>query len=115
MMALGGSDFTNSFAALAQGSARDEIADREAYDRWAKDWQARIGPNASAIMQAANPMIIPRNHRIEAVIEAALNGDDAPFHALSRALATPFDAPDDPALTNPPVAGEEVTRTFCGT
>jgi uncharacterized protein YdiU (UPF0061 family) len=41
-------------------------------------------------MRAVNPAFIPRNHRVEAVIEAAVNRDDfAPFEELLTVLANP--------------------------
>ena len=69
-----------------------------------------------ARMQAVNPALIPRNHRVEEVIQAALAGDFAPFHRLNTALSEPF--ADDPAmadLTQAPAPEAEVTQTFCGT
>ena len=118
LMQAGGSDFTNSFAALRRGSARDEIADRAAYDLWHARWQARLEREADPelTMAKANPFVIPRNHRIEEVIAAAVTSDDAPFHRLHAALADPFaDRPETAWLTKPPAAAEEVRATFCGT
>jgi putative spermidine/putrescine transport system permease protein len=41
--------------------------------------------------RAANPAVIPRNHRVEQVIQAALAGDLAPFQALLAVVtALPF-------------------------
>ena len=65
-------------------------------------------------MQAANPAVIPRNHRIEQMIEAAVAGDMAPFERLMTALATPFEE-TDPELQRPPTEDEIVPATFCGT
>ena len=65
-------------------------------------------------MNAANPVIIPRNHRIEEMIQAAVAGDLAPFNRLMSALATPF-AATDPDLHRPPSQSEIVPATFCGT
>ncbi len=118
LMQAGGSDFTNTFRALANGSARDEIADRDGYDAWHATWQARIGasPEATEIMARANPVFIPRNHQIERMIDAAIEGNDAPFHRLNAVLATPFDdQPDAADLRRPPTRAERVTATFCGT
>jgi uncharacterized protein YdiU (UPF0061 family) len=64
-----------------------------------------------------NPAVIPRNHRIEQVIVAAVERNDfAPFEALSAALSRPYDerAPDD-YYTQPPRMDERVLQTFCGT
>lgn len=65
-------------------------------------------------MQATNPRIIPRNHRVEAVLSQALKGDYKPFHDLHEALKTPF-AKNHDGLDTPPRPEEEVSYTFCGT
>ncbi|MHA6347015.1 protein adenylyltransferase SelO [Roseivivax sp. CAU 1761] len=117
-MQAGGADFTNTFRALLHGTARDEFTDPASFDGWAERWQRRIAgePDPKAVMARANPAIIPRNHRIEEAIAAAVAGDDAPFHRLGAALATPFS--DDPAhadLRRAPRPDEVVQATFCGT
>jgi uncharacterized protein YdiU (UPF0061 family) len=69
-----------------------------------------------AAMRRVNPMFIPRNHRIEAVIAAAVEGDYAPFEELLLVLSKPYE--DQPAFTdyaNPPQPHERVCQTFCGT
>jgi uncharacterized protein YdiU (UPF0061 family) len=67
-------------------------------------------------MSAVNPAYIPRNHRVEAVIKAAVEQEDfAPFDELMAVLARPFD--DQPALSHcgqPPAADERVLQTFQG-
>ena len=114
MMQTQGADFTNVFAALGHDTARDQFTDRAAFDDWHARWAARIGADAPDIMAAANPQIIPRNHRIEAMIEAAVAGDMAPFERLMGALRSPFDLQDDD-LRRPPTTAEIVPATFCGT
>ncbi len=111
-------DFTNTFRALSDGTARDQFADPTAFDSWETQWRARLAdaPDADSVMRAANPVLIPRNHRIEEAIAAAVQGDDAPFHRLHRALSRPF--ADDAAyadLRSPPTPAEAVRATFCGT
>jgi uncharacterized protein YdiU (UPF0061 family) len=68
-------------------------------------------------MRAVNPAFIPRNHRIEAVIEAAVERKDfAPFEELLLVLAKPFDDQAHFALyMDPPQPHERVCQTFCGT
>jgi len=121
-MARGGADFTRTFRGLAGGSARGEFAEPAAFDAWAGEWRARLAregaspATAEARMAAANPALIPRNHRVEQAIAAAVGGDLAPFHRLATALSRPF--ADDPAtaeLAAGPAADERVRHTFCGT
>lgn len=119
-MASENADFTRTFRGLGTGTARNEFTDRGAFDSWEPDWRARIAQEAAGVpaevMAAVNPVRIPRNHRIEQAITAALDGDFAPFERLNGALAAPY-APD-PAnvdLEAAPWPGEIVSRTFCGT
>jgi uncharacterized protein YdiU (UPF0061 family) len=111
-------DFTNTFRALAYPQARDQFTDPTAFDGWAEGWRARLAreDDPDAVMRAANPWIIPRNHRIEAMIQAAVAGDYAPFEHLMTALATPHAETDgNQDLTRPPKPDEVVPATFCGT
>ncbi|NKX45818.1 protein adenylyltransferase SelO [Roseicyclus persicicus] len=124
-MAANGADFTRTFRALSgpdPALARDEFIDPTALDPWLARWQARLAaegrdePARIAAMQATNPARIPRNHRVEQAIAAAVADDLGPFHALMAALAQPF--ADDPRLAayeDPPAEAERVTATFCGT
>jgi uncharacterized protein YdiU (UPF0061 family) len=119
LMDSGQADFTNAFRALAEGTGRDAFTDRAGFDAWQARWQARLEEESGdpqALMRAVNPAIIPRNHRIEAAIAAAVAGDDAPFHRLNAALARPFDPrPEEADLRRPPTPEEVVPATFCGT
>jgi uncharacterized protein YdiU (UPF0061 family) len=93
------------------------------YDSWADRWRARLGrepadPNArAAAMRRVNPAFIPRNHRIEAVIQAAVGAQDfGRFEELLAVLSRPFDAqPGFETYAEPPQPGERVLQTFCGT
>ena len=116
LMQAQGADFTNTFAALGEGGARDQFLDPKAFDAWASRWQTRIGESTAALelMAQVNPRVIPRNHRIEAMIAAAVAGDYAPFERLMQAFADPFGASDSD-LMRPPLASEKVPATFCGT
>ena len=68
-------------------------------------------------MQTASPAIIPRNHAVEAALEAAVMNDDlAPFRRLDALLADPYsDHADANDLALPPAAPDPGYRTFCGT
>jgi uncharacterized protein YdiU (UPF0061 family) len=117
-MAEGHADFTNTFRGLVDGSARDQFVERDAFDTWETRWRARIAQenDPEAVMRAANPAVIPRNHRVEQMIEAAVAGDFTPFERLMDVLSRPYD--DQPAaadLRRPPAASEVVQATFCGT
>jgi uncharacterized protein YdiU (UPF0061 family) len=97
--------------------------DPDAFRAWAETWRRRLAlekasPEArSAQMRRANPAFIPRNHRVEEAIEAAVrHADFGPFQALAEALARPFDdQPEHADLAAPPGPDQHVYRTFCGT
>jgi uncharacterized protein YdiU (UPF0061 family) len=130
-MAANQADFTLTFRGLSEAArdaaydqkVRQLFADPAAYDDWAARWRQRIKdepqpPAERAIaMRAVNPAFIPRNHRIEAVIDAAVAGDDfAPFEELVNVLSKPYE--DQPALSayaDPPKPHQRVLQTFCGT
>jgi uncharacterized protein YdiU (UPF0061 family) len=68
-------------------------------------------------MQAVNPAVIPRNHRVEQALAAAIGAQDfAPFEALLAVLMSPYEIPPGgEAYAAPPLADERVLNTFCGT
>ncbi|TJZ93746.1 YdiU family protein [Paracoccus gahaiensis] len=114
LMATQRADFTRVFAGLSDGTARDEFIERDAFDAWARDWQA-LSPDR-AVMAQANPRRIPRNHRVEEAIVAAVAGDMAPFERLFAAVTHPRDLHEDWAdLAHAPTTGQAVLQTFCGT
>lgn len=117
-MAEGRADFTRTFRGLAEGTAAVEFADPAPFTDWEAEWRTRLAAEADpqAVMRAANPVYIPRNHRVEEAIRAATAGDFAPFHRLNAVLARPFDRrPEAEGYDAAPAPGEEVARTFCGT
>jgi uncharacterized protein YdiU (UPF0061 family) len=130
-MAKNQADFTLTFRRLSE-AAQDPVEDADvrklfaepaAYNEWAVRWRQRIGeePQDAAArrtaMRAVNPAFIPRNHRIEAVIEAAAHRDDfAPFEELLTVLSKPYeDQPANAEYASPPEPEQRVLQTFCGT
>jgi uncharacterized protein YdiU (UPF0061 family) len=130
-MAGNQADFTLTFrrlsdAALDPGGdaeVRRLFAEPTAYDEWAARWRQRISDEPQdpvarqAVMRTVNPAFIPRNHLIEAVIEAAVNRDDfAPFEQLLVVLSKPYqDQPTLAGYAEPPKPHQRVLQTFCGT
>jgi uncharacterized protein YdiU (UPF0061 family) len=130
-MAKNQADFTLTFRRLSDAALdpaadhkiRSLFADPTAFDDWAVRWRQRTSaePQDPAARRAAmlkvNSAFIPRNHRVEAVIEAAVNRDDyAPFEELLAVLAKPFqDQPEFAGYADPPEPHQRVLQTFCGT
>ena len=130
-MAKNAADFTNTFRRLADAAGdpaadadvRSQFTDPAAFDEWAARWRLRLAAEPQSAderrtaMRAVNPSFIPRNHRIEAVIQAAVNNDDyAPFEELLTVLAEPYDDQRQfAAYADPPLPDQRVLQTFCGT
>jgi uncharacterized protein YdiU (UPF0061 family) len=122
-------DWTLTFRALSRalrgdhGAFRVQFAERAEADAWLASWQSRQSrepgdPAARAeAMDRVNPLVIPRNHRVEEALAAAVEGDLGPSEALLDAITDPFgDATGRDTFTLPPPAGfSDGFRTFCGT
>ena len=119
LLAADGADFTPSFRALgwaARGGAGPAVLMTEGGVAWRARWQGRLDAGSAERMDAANPVIIPRNHQVEAALAAAVAGDLAPTERLLAALERPFD--DDPVfadLRGPAPADFGPYVTYCGT
>jgi uncharacterized protein YdiU (UPF0061 family) len=131
-------DFTLGWRRLADAAAGDDaplralFADALAPDEWLARWRARCasedagassdsgraGSERAREMRKINPMIIPRNHRVEEALAAASDNNDlAPFQRLLDALRRPYDdAPELAFYAEPaPAAMTASYQTFCGT
>jgi len=121
-------DFTNGFRALCDAAAGSdagflaEFGDSRAAQEWLRRWRSRLQQEPVDVnlrtsrMRRANPAVIPRNHRVESALAAALQQDLGPLDKLLRVLASPWD--DDAGslpYRSPPKPDEVVRQTFCGT
>jgi len=131
LMRASQADFTLTFRRL--GVAVDDagsvngpralFADPEAYERWAIDWHQRLAREArpraqcAQAMRQVNPAFIPRNHRVEQALDAAVQrADFAPFETLLAVLAHPYEDQEKfQEFSAPAQPQERVVRTFCGT
>ncbi len=122
-------DWTLTFRALSRalcgnpGAFRAQFAEPAGADDWLTLWQARQSrepgdpATRAKAMDRVNPAVIPRNHKVEAALAAAVAGDLGPFEALLAAITDPFgDTKGREGFALPPPAGfSEGYRTFCGT
>jgi serine/tyrosine/threonine adenylyltransferase len=123
-------DFTLTFRRLAlvaenpaeEAGLRELFEQRSGLDGWLRDWRERLASDPqtaserTASMCSVNPAIIPRNHRVQAALEAAENGDYGLFRKLLEILQRPYDdQAEGSAYSQPPQSSERVLQTFCGT
>ena len=125
-----GADFTLTFRTLSQAAEspgqptrwRALFAESPELDGWLRDWQERLAGDPQSTsdrvagMRAVNPAFIPRNHRVQAALDAAESGDYTLFRKLLGILQRPYDdQPEAAAYALPPQPSERVLQTFCGT
>ncbi len=132
LLANENTDFTLAFRHLSALAAEPSPADeallgmfhrREIAEQWLARWRERLllesrdDAQRQQAMYAVNPLYIPRNHQVEAVIRAAEDhGDFEPFHRLHAVLQNPYEEqPGCESYAQPPKPEEVVWQTFCGT
>jgi serine/tyrosine/threonine adenylyltransferase len=124
-------DFTLAFLHLSEaalgtaheGALRALLVDAIGLEAWLQQWRSRLDAEAGApddryaAMRRANPAFIPRNHLVEAALNAASERNDlAPFESLLAVIKRPFDNhPGRDTWMLPPRDDERVMATFCGT
>jgi len=115
-------DFTLFFRHLTRVAAGEDEAELVGLfdaavvcEQWLGQWRELAGPEVE-VMGGGNPVLIPRNHRVEEAIREAYEGDFALFHRLAEAWAQPYAEREEYAdLEKAPLEGERVKQTFCGT
>ena len=124
LMQAAGADHTNTFATLQQeGASGVGPFTDERLVRWHKRWMERTTSapdglrSARLLMRCTNPRVIPRNHVVEQVLDAATRESDlGPLQALLNVIADPYTAMEIPdAYHNAPPDGDAGYHTFCGT
>ncbi|MCH9687644.1 MAG: YdiU family protein [Deltaproteobacteria bacterium] len=122
-------DYTSVFRALAHAARGDQapatalLGDAQGFQPWVDAWLARLDadPRTRAAiaddMDQVNPIYIPRNHKTEQALRAAVQDDDfEPFDALLAAVSKPFtERPELASLAAPAPMEFYPYRTFCGT
>ncbi|CAM5221338.1 protein adenylyltransferase SelO [Alishewanella longhuensis] len=126
LLAKNSADFTLAFCDLNTPNQPylQQQLDAASWQSWLTQWQNRLqdeqqqfAANPSAIMAAANPVLIPRNHLIQQVIdEVSTTGDLRLFNQLHRLWQQPFtDTAENKPFQAAAAPQERVCQTFCGT
>jgi uncharacterized protein YdiU (UPF0061 family) len=124
MMQKYSADYTNTFRALTFNKLSDTMMfDTTEFTQWHELWQARLDrqqePKVSSyqLMQSNNPALIPRNHRVEEALEAAVkHGDYSVMERLINVLSCPYaHSPEQADYSTLPEKSDRPYRTFCGT
>lgn len=117
-------DYTNTFRSLTLNKlSEEEIFEKDDFKVWNKKWSERLDKEGKSqeevtnLMKSVNPSVIPRNHRVEEAIEAAVKKDDySIMKKLLEVLENPYDYSDkQEEYTKLPKETKIPYRTFCGT
>lgn len=124
LMAQTASDYTNTFRSLTLEQYDDTgLFATDAFPAWRERWQHRLKKQhqsesaSQELMRSQNPAVIPRNHRVEEALEAAVKRDDySVMHRLLRVLSNPYAySSEQTEYAVPPEPSGCRYRTFCGT
>ncbi|WP_226001489.1 protein adenylyltransferase SelO [Paenibacillus sp. BJ-4] len=124
MMQKHRADYTNTFRALTLDELEDTVLFGTAeFTQWQEQWQARLGrqqesqASSRQLMRSSNPAIIPRNHRVEEALEAAVEREDYQvMEQLLEVLSNPYAYSDEQTIYSTlPEESNCSYRTFCGT
>ena len=116
-------DYTNTFCYLMNtNNVEDEIFKVENFKKWQERWHKRLKINNTSeekyfeLMKSTNPIVIPRNHKVEEALKAANENNFELFHNLLKVLKSPYDSNTDLSEYQEPAPHtDEKYQTFCGT
>ena len=118
-------DYTLTFNRLTQSLRNDETDERLKKDLgpWFDRWHTRLqkqGDDAHTVQQRMreyNPVVIPRNHHVEAAIrECEQTGKTELTQKFLQVLRSPYEEQEHTAeFQDPPADGDRFYQTFCGT
>lgn len=124
MMEEHDADYTNTFRALTFDNYQEEVLfDTPAFVKWKERWHERLAIQQDTkdathkLMKNSNPAVIPRNHRVEEALEAAVtNGDYSVMEKLLAVLEKPYaHTPEQEEYASLPAKSDRYYQTFCGT
>ena len=121
-MSQNNADYTNTFCYLMKEDfVKDKLFQNSSFKKWYKEWRNRIKQNKKPdnlslnLMRFTNPLVIPRNHKVEETLDAANKNDLTPLHNLLKVLKKPYERPKIKEYQITPPTSGKMYKTFCGT
>ena len=116
-------DYTNTFCFLMNEKIQDDkIYNNQDFINWKNQWQERLKLHNNSMekslktMRSANPIVIPRNHKVEEALESANKDDMKPMLNLIKILTKPYEKQEKiVSYQSPAPASNTKYQTFCGT
>ena len=114
-------DYTNTFCNLMDINSY-EIYKNDDFINWKNEWKKRSELNNSTkgkqskLMKSNNPIVIPRNHKVEEALAEADKGSLDKMKKLLAILKNPYDNQNNiEEYQVPAPSSNEKYQTFCGT
>ncbi len=114
-------DYTNTFCNLMDINS-DEIYKNNDFINWKNEWKKRSELNNSTkekqskLMKSNNPIVIPRNHKVEEALAEADKGSLDKMKKLLDILKNPYDNQNNiEEYQAPAPSSNKKYQTFCGT
>ncbi len=115
-------DYTNTFCHLMNFEIKNKenFKDND-FQNWKKRWQERLKINNNTpekfikLMRSVNPLVIPRNHKVEEVLNEANNNNIKPLNNFLKILNNPYLEQKNIINFQIPSSSNEKYQTFCGT
>ena len=115
-------DYTNTFCHLMGVKINDNEYKNDNFLEWSNKWKKRSGLNNSSkekqieLMKKTNPIVIPRNHKVEEALTEADKGNLEKINKLIAILKNPYgDQKGIEEYQAPAPISNKKYQTFCGT
>ena len=115
-------DYTNTFCYLMDlKEYDDDIYKDNDFQNWKKNWRERLRLNDNnpekyiSLMRTVNPLVIPRNNKVEKALEFAEKGDYSFLKKIISILKEPYKLSQDKLDYQNPGPQQKNYQTFCGT
>ena len=115
-------DYTNTFCHLMnEDNLKNKIYEESDFLNWKKKWKIRLLSNGEnlndciKLMNSVNPLVIPRNHKVEESIKAAEQNNLEPTYQLLEILKKPYSFQKNTSNYQKPIILDKKYQTFCGT
>ncbi|WP_440690587.1 protein adenylyltransferase SelO [Candidatus Pelagibacter sp. HIMB1782] len=114
-------DYTNTFCHLMGVEIDNEVYKNDDFKNWTNEWEKRLKLNNSSdkyleLMKKTNPIVIPRNQKVEDALADADKGNLETMNKLLKVLSNPYsDQENIIEFQKPTPTGNEKYQTFCGT
>ncbi|OED39946.1 hypothetical protein AB834_00015 [PVC group bacterium (ex Bugula neritina AB1)] len=116
-------DYTQTFYDLSEKTqCKNQVPTKGFFRDWYLRWQDRVLKNEKpledslSLMKKYNPVVIPRNHKVEEALNMAGTGDLDAFCESLKAIKEPYKNIESfKSFQLPPNPDERVFQTFCGT